>query len=227
MKKYSRIDVSSNLLKEQAYQKILNDIKTCLLYPGEHIVINELSNRYEIGVTPIRDALQQLVSDGLIIPVPRFGYIIMPVISIDVEELFEVRLIIETATVKLAVQRARDSTLDEIFRMADFSYDFQDRNSYHIFLQNNFTFHNSIAEASGNRRLVDMLNATNTQLDRVYYLGLDLQDNADEMKFEHLELVKALRQRDLKLAEESITEQIIRSRERVLHALLKISDVML
>lgn len=78
MKQFNKISNSSNSLKNIAYQKIFNDCKICALYPGERFGLAELSERYDIGITPTREALHQLISEGFISSVPRYGYIITP-----------------------------------------------------------------------------------------------------------------------------------------------------
>lgn len=221
MKQFTKISNKTNSLKSIVYSKILEDIKTCALYPGDRFGINELSERFQIGITPVREALQQLEAEGFVISMPRYGYIITPVTIHDIIELFEVRLVLETASVKMAIQRASDEQIRRILELSDFSYEYRDRKSYSEFLSKNIDFHCAISEASGNFRLNDMLRGVNTQLDRVYYLGLDIKDSTNEMRNEHLEIARAIAEHDLERAEKSIRQQILRSKERVIDALSK------
>ncbi len=206
-------------LADQAYQAIREEILSTRLMPGQQIVQNQLAEKYGLGMTPVRDALQRLAHEGLVQAVPRSGYIVSQITFSDVRELFELRAILETAAVRLAVARATDADLQEIARKANFSYVYSDHEDYRRFLARNQEFHCAIAALSGNRRLLESLERTLDGLTRVFHFGLDLRDSADEMRGEHTELVEALLRRDTDAAVEITSAQIARSVQRVMEAL--------
>ena len=214
--------MSSNrdpLLSAQAYQCIKNAVVTCELDPGQHIVQADLAQRFQLGITPIREALRQLAQEGFVQPVPRLGYIVAPITAQDVLEIYEMRLILESAAVRLAALRAAPAALDEISQSAHFTYTFKDRQSYSDFLQRNAEFHHAIAAAAGNLRLAEQVGRTLDALNRVFHLGLDLRDSAEEMRSDHIALAQALLQRDADQAVRHIQSEIERSQVRVLEAL--------
>jgi len=224
MKSYNKINTSTKNKKDEAYSKILQDIKTCTLYPGMHISMNELSSLYDLGISPIRDALQRLIADGFVVSVPRFGYIITPVTLNDFRELMEIRLIIETAAVLYAIQRGTDSQVQKILDAADFSYTHGDRNSYINFIQKNSKFHSLISEISGNHRFNQMQTDINTQLERVFYLGLDLEESGENARLEHIKIARAIKDRDKSLAQELIKKHIVVFEARVTLGLSSLTD---
>ncbi len=73
---------------------------------------------------------------------------------------------------------------------------YKDRQSYTNFLKLNAKFHISIAASTGNQRLAFQVSKTMDELTRVFHLGLDLRDSAEEMRQDHLDLIDALRKRD-------------------------------
>lgn len=206
-------------LARQAYQLIRTDILTCKLMPGEQIAQAALSEKYQLGTTPVREALQRLAQEGLVRSIPRFGYEISPITLADVEEIYELRVQIEPGAARLAALRASPEQIAAIFTSADFTYIYGDHDSYTRFLGLNARFHNAIASASGNRRLADLVAGILDELLRVFHLGLDLKDSADEMRREHLALVQALSERNADLAEKLARVEIESSKERVLAAL--------
>jgi DNA-binding GntR family transcriptional regulator len=206
-------------LSDEAYELIKDEIITCTLEPGQQIAQNQFVERYQLGLTPIREALQRLATEGFVTPIPRFGYVVAPITFSDIYEMYELRSILELATVGLAAVRATDNQLKEISRAADFAYTFGDSRSYSNFLALNTAFHHSIAVASGNRRLADQIAKVLDELTRVFHLGLDLRDSAEEMRDEHLALAKALCDRAPDRAEQIVQSQIARSQQRVLQAL--------
>ena len=208
-------------LADKAHEVLKADIITCVLEPGQQIVQSQLAEKYQIGLTPIREALQRLAQEGFVRPVPRFGYIVSPITFSDMRELFELRSIVESAAARLSAVRGSQERLEAIRASADFGYVYKDRQSYVSFLARNVDFHRSIAEIAGNQRLVDLVSKLLDELTRVFHLGLDVRDSAEEMRDEHLALARALCDRDPDRAERIVQSQIARSQNRILEALIR------
>jgi DNA-binding GntR family transcriptional regulator len=212
-------------LSKQAYQLIKTDIVTCKLAPGQLIGQAALTQDYQMGVTPVREALRQLVQEGFVQSVPRMGYIVSLITVQDIEEIYEMRMILEVAAVRMAATRGSMDQLKSLLQSANFRYTFKDPASYTEFLDQNAGFHHQIAIASGNQRLADSIAKTLDALNRVFHLGLDYRDSAEEMSMDHHALAQALMQRDPALAEKIVHGEITRSRERVLQALKRFPNI--
>jgi DNA-binding GntR family transcriptional regulator len=210
----------SQSLAGQVYETIKREIITCTLMPGQQIAQPQLAERYGVGVTPVREALQKLAREGLIQSIPRFGYLVKTITITDISEIFELRAILESAAVRLAAVRATPAQLELLEKLADCTYVYKDRASYSEFLSHNREFHLELAIASGNRRLVEIISQSLDELNRVFHLGLDLKDSANEMRCEHRDLVNALIQKDADGAEQITLAQIDRSKQRVFEALI-------
>jgi DNA-binding GntR family transcriptional regulator len=206
-------------LSDTTYDRIKDDIVTCAFEPGQFIAQSELAEQYQVGLTPVREALRRLTQEGFVSSLPRMGFIVSQITPQDVDEIFELRMVLENAAVRLAALRAPESTLDLIAESAKYTYLYKDRQSYTSFLKMNANFHISIAASTNNQRLAFQVSKTMDELTRVFHLGLDLRDSAEEMRQDHLVLVDALRKRDPDLAERCIRREIQLSRERVLEAI--------
>ncbi|MBN1318837.1 MAG: GntR family transcriptional regulator [Anaerolineales bacterium] len=204
---------------QQAYEAIKADIITCALAPSEQIVQSQLIEKYQFGTTPVREALKRLAAEGFVEAIPRFGYLVSSITVSDVHELFEVRSIVESGAARLAALRGSREQLERIAEGINFIYVHRDKQSYVDFLMRNSQFHRSIAVTAGNRRLIDLLSRLLDELQRVFHLGLDLKDSAEEMRAEHFALMKALLDRDPDRSEQIVQSQVTRSRERILEAL--------
>lgn len=211
-------------LADQAYNVIWKDILNCVLDPGSQIAQSQLVERYDFGITPIREALKRLEQEGFVRSIPRFGYIITPITIKDVEDLYDLRLTLEESAVRKAIQRASDDQLIQLQERANFTYTYQNRETYLHFLEHNISYHYAIALASGNRKLADILAETLNEMTRIFNLGLELRDSAHEMHHEHVVLSNALFARDTERAVQIVTEQIITSRKRVVEDLMKRLD---
>lgn len=215
-------DVKS--LANQAYTALKKDIVTCELDPGSTIAQSQLVKRYDFGHTPVREALKRLEQEGYVQSIPRFGYLITPITLKDVEDLYDLRLILEQSAVRMAIQRATDEQLAQIQEKATFTYKFKNRTTYLQFLEHNINFHVSIALASRNRKLAEMLANVLSEMTRIFNLGLDLRDSAEEMRNEHIVLAAALAKREIQQAEQIVQDQIMLSRQRVVEMLVQRLD---
>jgi DNA-binding GntR family transcriptional regulator len=207
-------------LAEQAYQALKDAIITGALKPGELIAERELAHRYQLGKTPIREALQALKQVGLVEAIPRAGYMVSAITTRDVQELFEVRSILETAAAGLAALNASEEVRQRLWKSADFRYTHRDWASYKAFLTANTEFHYTVAQASGNQRLAQIVLRLLEDLERLFHLELDVRDSAAEMQAEHKTLVEALTARDPERARQVMAEQIQKSRDRVMEAIV-------
>ena len=207
-------------LAMQVYETIKNEIITCVLQPGQQIAQPQLAERYQTGITPIREALQKLTKEGLVQSIPRFGYIVSPITIEDVGEIYELRSVLESAAARLAAMRATQEQINNLIELANYTYVFQDHDSYTDFLSHNREFHQAVAVASGNKRLAESISQLLDELTRVFHLGLDIKDSAEEMRNEHKHLVDALQKQDPDESEQIVQAQIVHSQQRVIEALL-------
>jgi len=208
-------------LAKQAYQRLHQEILTCVLSPGQVVSERELAHRYKISKTPIREALGQTCHDGLMQRLPGRGYMVAPITIKDIRDLFDLRLILELTAAQRAVHHPMPGLIASLRKMAEAKYEPDEPESHISFLQTNRIFHLALADAAANRRLVEMLSDLFNEMERLFHLGLRLRDSSEEMKKEHQELVMALENGDVKTAQESIKRQIIRSRDRILEAIMQ------
>ncbi len=206
-------------LSDRAYTAIKADIITCEFKPGQQIAQPHLAERYEIGETPVREALHRLAQEGLVESVPRYGYVVAPISYSNVVDIYEVRLILESATARMAADRASLDDIDRIIASQDFDHQTGDRTSYLEFLSRNVAFHCQVAAASGNDRLEVMISQLHDESTRVLHLGLKLDSDAELTREEHILIGKAIRDRDGDRAESLMQRHIAHAQDRVLDAL--------
>ncbi|MHB8991966.1 MAG: GntR family transcriptional regulator [Chloroflexota bacterium] len=181
--------------KQQVYRLLKADIVRGVFDMGERLNEGQLALRYEVGKTPVREALGVLQQEGLVEVVPRVGYLTSRVTLQDVDDIFDLRRIVEGAAAEKAATAITEETLQ---RVEQFHWDFDsgDRQSYLRFLDENLEFHCTIAAASGNRQLVEIVARLLEQMQRLVILRLDISASLEELVGEHRELLAALRQRD-------------------------------
>lgn len=86
----------SDSLVDIAYQQIKQDFSMRVVNPGEKIIIKDMVDRYGISETPIKQALNRLIAEGLVEYIPRRGMRFKDANWEDIEEMLDARLMLET-----------------------------------------------------------------------------------------------------------------------------------
>jgi DNA-binding GntR family transcriptional regulator len=183
-------------LTEKIYNLLRDEIVTCELEPGRELSEAELAERFEVSKTPVREALASLRVDGFVHTYPRRGYQVVPITFGDMNELFELRTLLEAGAAELACQRVTPEELVQLEQMADTVYDRSEPPSLRNFIRTNSAFHLAIAKSAGNVRLYKQLARVLNELERFFYLGARMRDVSNETKSDHLEITKVLATRD-------------------------------
>lgn len=193
-------------LTERIYGQLRAEILTCELEPGRELSEAELATRFSVSKTPVREALATLRSDGLVRTFPRRGYQVTPITFGDMNELFELRTVLESGAAQLACERITDAELDTLDRLAEGAYERSEPPSLKRFVRANRDFHAAIARASGNERLEQQVVRAIDELERFFYLGARLRDVSGETRTDHRRIVEVLRTRDRAAAGAILTE---------------------
>ncbi|MFC0407151.1 GntR family transcriptional regulator [Roseomonas elaeocarpi] len=183
-------------LTEKVYALLRAEILSCELEPGRELSEAELADRFRVSKTPVREALATLRSDGFVRTYPRRGYQVVPITFKDMNQLFELRTILEAGGAELACERISEAELDQLNDLADVVYDRAEQPSLKRFIKANRDFHLAIAQASGNTRLLHQLERIVDELERFFYLGARMRNVSGETRDDHHQIVATLRARD-------------------------------
>ncbi len=207
-----------------AYEALRRDIIRCVVAPGAQISENTVCEMYQMGKAPVRAALMRLSQEGLVRAVPRHGYLVAPITLKSVQDLFELRLVVEPGIARLAIGRIDVAALRKVNVAPGAS---RGDEAELTFLKANRDFHLAIAEATGNRRLYAMMAQLLDDMARLLHLGLfspDWRDGSmrsahESQAAQHEELIAALAKGDAAAAEGAARVHIEESRELVMKAL--------
>lgn len=183
-------------LAQAAYEKLRNMILSGELPPESAITENSIVDRLAIGKTPVREAMRRLVLEGLLDVTPRLGYTVTAITRRDVEDLFQLRVITETAAAQLAADRIDEAALERLTELSAFGYDPEDRESMLTYMGVNAEFHDIIARASGNVRLADIVNRLLQEGRRFIQIAILSENHGQSVILQHLAIVDAIRSKD-------------------------------
>jgi DNA-binding GntR family transcriptional regulator len=214
-------EVQSETAKQRAYRLLRADILRGVYDMGERLNENQLALRYGLGKTPVREALGILQQEGLVEALPRVGYLTSWITLKEVDDIFDLREILEGASAEKAALSISDTALERLEKLR-WNFDAGDRQSYLEFLDENMEFHRTVAQASGNQMLVEAVERLLEKTQRLVILRLDISGSLDELVSEHRGLLDALRERDPARARTHMVADITNTHRFVLESLRKL-----
>ncbi len=181
-------------LRDQAYEA-LRDMLRSGTFPPEGAVENDLASQLNVSRTPVREALFQLCREGFLEDTGR-GYRVPELSAADMEEIIELRLMIEPDAAALAVARADPAAVRAIKREAENEAKAHRAGDVGAFIAANAAFRLRLLESCGNRRVSQVLGVLDDQIQRLRARTLTVTENRELTVAQHAKVIEALGHRD-------------------------------
>lgn len=180
--------------------------------------LDELKISAELGVsrTPVREAIQRLSAEGLVVIVPHRGAYVAQLSRKDVHELYEVREALEGQAARIAAARAPSGMVADLERTLRKYGDALGAGHEERLVQLDSRFHESIARASRNRRLMQLIRSHREHLKILRITSVSIPGRPGRSFHEMVAVLEALRARDADLAEDRMRRHIRSVRDDVL-----------
>jgi len=188
-------------LRDTAYDAIKHKIITCAFRPGEYINELQLSALLKIGRTPVHQALDRLMIEGMVEVIPRKGVIVKPVSLNEVLQTIEVRLINEPFGARLAAEQANDADLTELAEVLVRTKHWAALRNVENMMLLDREFHLLIAKAAKNDVLTELLRNLHERSLRFWFISLNAPTQYESVQREHTDILNAIRERNPAAAE--------------------------
>lgn len=183
--------------------------------PGERINEGELAQSLNVSRTPLREALNRLVTEGLLTTTLNKGFFVRPLDAKSVFELYEIRCALEIGIIRLACERARSDELDRLEKVVLRHKDEKEEDvAATRLLKLDEEFHEELAKLTRNEEFLRSLQAINARIHFVRWI--DMQNGRrTHTQGEHLQIVRALQARDVRQAEDMVRAHISRRLDQI------------
>jgi DNA-binding GntR family transcriptional regulator len=209
--------MTTNSKTEVLYQQVRDKIVSGEIKPGAILTESGLSDEYGVSKAPAREALVLLGHEGLVESMPRIGHVVATFTVQDVLETFHLRSILEAEAAGLAAERITEEGIAALLKNSDEEFALSERahdaailrivahedGFYERACELNTEFHQLIAQASGNRRLADLVKRLVEDMRRMLAFNSRLVTPQ-----QHLEIIEALKLRDRAKAEQAMKRHI-------------------
>lgn len=197
---------SGALQGQNAYQRLVDEIRRGELRPGTRLREIELAERFGISRTPIREAIRRLEADGLIAHAPRHGAVVKALTRQEAMELYDMRVVLEGTAARMAARHASDLQVAELEDLnAEMASRLEDGAGLYRL---NRQFHWALLNAAKNRYLIKSMEALSKTLLILGPTTLTERHRAQEAVAEHARIVDAVRRHDQAAAEKEMRAHI-------------------
>ncbi len=207
-------------IREKVYESLRSALFDGRLDPGERLAEEHLAEELRVSRTPVREALHKLESEGLIQPRKTRGFIVSRDSKEEVEELFELRSVLEGHALRIICEKASDELLKELGRLIEKAENaLRERRIDEVFKWNT-QFHDTLHGFVTDKRRLHRLLVNMRKYVLMYRRDtLESPDGAREAVEGHKRIVMALGLRDQELCERMMRHHIRQARENALQSL--------
>jgi len=182
--------------QEMVHATLREAIMTCTLQPGQRLVIDDIARQLGVSHIPVREAIQQLQSERLVIAVPHTGTTVAPVTRDSLRETFVLMEGLETVSAEIAATELSAEGLARLARLIDDMDDAITADDVQRWSEGNAAFHREIAAAAAMPALLDILSRTFDHWDRIRrHFGI-VSSRLLSAQDEHRQILAALQDRD-------------------------------
>jgi DNA-binding GntR family transcriptional regulator len=205
----------------EVYEALRARILSCELAPGTPVSELTLAKEYKCSPTPVRDALNRLRQEGLVVRESSRRQVVQGLDFVEIRNLCEARAALECACARIYLggdAAALDAGLDDLERLARQALEIGDDRAALVHV--NRDFHVALAALTHNDHLIRMVAQILEASERIFRIGL-ITLTASDIKDEHLRITAAARARDEARLLALLTQEATNTLQRVSENLLK------
>lgn len=216
---------------DHVYHQIKKDIIEDFLRPGEKINPNVLCSRYGVSQTPIKQALNRLMVEGLVEGIPRKGCKVRRISWSEIDEIFELRLMMELHFSEAATRAVGSNTVLQsriqanLQRNLELVKRFTTPEEYFQIYQLDQEFHDLFIASSGNQAAMRTYRSLNTHTYAAYLFDKQPKNKTIEGILEHEDIYKAMLEANVQEVRRRITVHNENARNKI-QITLKVSNLI-
>ena len=206
-------------LRDVVFNTLREAILKGELKPGERLMELQLASKLGVSRTPIREAIRMLEQEGLAVTIPRRGAEVARMTEKDMEDVLQIRAALDELAVQLATEQITDEQFDALEQARQNFENSLKSDDVKEIAQADVAFHDAIYNATGNAKLVSMLNNLREQMYRYRMEYLKDERTHKTLIEEHDAIRRALKKHDKVKAGSAIRVHIDNQKRSILESL--------
>ena len=206
-------------LRDVVFNTLRHSILKGELEPGERLMEIALAQKLGVSRTPIREAIRKLELEGLVVMVPRKGAEVADITEKDLRDVLEVRTALEELSIELAMKNMNDDDCKQLTEANKlFAKDSEGDDLIKI-AEADVAFHELIYMATGNKRLIQMINNLREQMYRYRLEYIKDKSTHARLVDEHNRIIDAMVKNDVAAAKAAIKLHVENQEENILKSI--------
>ena len=198
------------LQRQRAYEKIKRAIVTLRFEMGKNINEQDLCQQFKLGRTPVREALQLLASEGLVVIFPRKGVYVSYVSLEDFQKIYETRLMVETYCISEAAKKISNSEIQRLKTLLYNSESMVDSKDIEGLLKVDREIHMGIVKSLNNRYIEQIAEQVYDLVTRMWFLSFRTRSQ-EELRYSllaHSDILDTLATRNVTESQKANREHL-------------------
>lgn len=183
-------------LRDVVFNTLRKAILTGELKPGERLMEIHLANQLGVSRTPIREAIRKLELEGLVIMIPRRGAEVAQITEKSLKDVLEVRRALDALCAELACDRITEEEKQQLKAACDEFEKATRMGDVTTIAEADVALHDIIVAATGNRRLIQLINNLSEQMYRYRFEYIKEEDKHNHLVEEHRMIYESIIQHD-------------------------------
>ena len=208
-------------LRDVVFNTLRQAILTGELKPGERLMEIQLAQKLGVSRTPVREAIRKLELEGLVVMIPRKGAEVAKITVRDLKDALEVRMAIDSLSVKLACERLDENDKTEIKQACVAFREAVKSKNVQAIVEGDERFHNTIYRASKNQKLITIAMNLREQVYRYRFEYVKDFSYHENLIREHDQITEAILKGDVETAQKIMKEHIYNQEQIVIRNLQK------
>jgi len=206
-------------LRDRAYLEIKRRINCLDFRPGDYLNEARISRTLRIGRTPVHQALDRLMQEGLVQVISRKGVFVQPISLEQVLHILEIRLVNEPYCVGLAVEHAEPREIERMRATLSAAEQAIKSRNREEWMNLDRAFHHQISAASRNPVLYDLITMLHDRSLRFWFVSLNNDLQLRRIHQEYGDVLEALERRDRDGAIAALRTHIESLRQHIMRAM--------
>lgn len=205
----------SSSLSGKVFHRLQDDILSGKYETDEELKEKTIGDELGVSRTPVREALRQLELLGLVTITPNKGANVVGVSKQDMNDIYEIRSMLEGLCAKWAAKAATEGQIEELEENVYLTeFHIEKGHGDQVFELDN-KFHETLYEASGSKILQHVLCDFHHYVQRVRKVTLKSKERAGKSMEEHRMIVEAIKEQDGEKAQRLANQHIMRTIENI------------
>ena len=206
-------------LRDVVFNTLRHAILKGELEPGERLMEIALAQKLGVSRTPIREAIRKLELEGLVVMVPRKGAEVADITEKDLRDVLEVRTALEELSIELAIRNMDDEQFDNMKKTNEAFARNSEGDDLIKIAESDVAFHELIYMATGNKRLIQIINNLREQMYRYRLEYIKDKTTHERLVQEHNRIIDAMQLGNVKEAKTAIKLHVENPEENILKSI--------